>query len=239
MNIFVMHAMNAVEHLYRRTADEIQPGLEVIEALVQTLDHPERSIALVHVAGTNGKGSVCAMIESVLRASGLNRALHVTAFAFFSRAFSDQWSFDFGEKIKSLYFGRRIRMRLAKVGSASHVFELSTLIAFQFFADEQVDVAIIETGMGGRWDAQCGVSTLFGDHEDWHRSCDFLGDTLEAIAGEKAGIIKSGRPVISAPQEMNVRAVLDAVGEPIRYSDESVGFAWWRLHSAQGRNAGA
>ena len=103
-------------------------------------------------------------------------------------------------------------------------FELSTLIAFQFFADEQVDVAIIETGMGGRWDATnvvyplCSVITKIGiDH------VDFLGDTLEAIAGEKAGIIKSGRPVISAPQEMNVRAVLDAVGEPIRYSDESVG----------------
>ena len=70
--------MNAVEQLYRRTADGIQPGLEVMEALVEALDHPERSLAIVHVAGTNGKGSVCAMIESVLRASGLKTGLYTS-----------------------------------------------------------------------------------------------------------------------------------------------------------------
>ena len=70
--------MNAVERLFRRTADGIHPSLEVMDALVQTLDHPERSFALVHVAGTNGKGSVCAMIESVLRASGLKTGLYTS-----------------------------------------------------------------------------------------------------------------------------------------------------------------
>ena len=70
--------MNAVERLFRRTADGIKPSLEVMEALVQTLDHPERSCALVHVAGTNGKGLVCAMIESVLRASGLKTGLYTS-----------------------------------------------------------------------------------------------------------------------------------------------------------------
>ncbi|MFL2876787.1 MAG: bifunctional folylpolyglutamate synthase/dihydrofolate synthase [Pontiellaceae bacterium] len=220
--------MNAVERLFRRTADGIQPSLEVMEALVQTLDHPERSFALVHVAGTNGKGSVCAMIESVLRASGLKTGLYTSPHLI---SFQERFRIN-GVSISDKKLNRYILALEAHSDAACEelslrratFFELSTLIAFQFFADEQVDVAIIETGMGGRWDATnvvyplCSVITKIGiDHTD------FLGDTLEAIAGEKAGIIKSGRPVISAPQESDVRTVLDAVGEPIRYSDESVG----------------
>ena len=220
--------MNAVERLFRRTADGIKPSLEVMEALVQTLDHPERSCALVHVAGTNGKGSVCAMIESVLRASGLKTGLYTSPHLL---SFQERFRIN-GVSISDKKLNRYILALEAHSDAACEelglrratFFELSTLIAFQFFADEQVDVAIIETGMGGRWDATnvvyplCSVITKIGiDHTD------FLGDTLEAIAGEKAGIIKSGRPVISAPQEIDVRAVLDAVGEPIRYSDESVG----------------
>ena len=220
--------MNAVEYLYRRTAEGIQPGLEVMEALVETLDYPERSFALVHVAGTNGKGSVCAMIESVLRASGLKTGLYTSPHLL---SFQERFRIN-GVSISEKKLNRYILALEAHADTACEelglrhatFFEISTLIAFQFFADEQVDVAIIETGMGGRWDATnvvyplCSVITKIGiDHTD------FLGDTLEAIAGEKAGIIKSGRPVISAPQEMDVRAVLDAVGEPIHYSDESVG----------------
>ena len=237
--------MNAVERLFRRTADGIKPSLEVMEALVQTLDHPERSFALVHVAGTNGKGSVCAMIESVLRASGLKTGLYTSPHLL---SFQERFRIN-GVSISDKKLNRYILALEAHSDAACEelglrratFFELSTLIAFQFFADEQVDVAIIETGMGRALGChKCGISSLFGDYEDWNRSCDFLGDTLEAIAGEKAGIIKSGRPVISAPQEMNVRAVLDAVGEPIRYSDESVGV---RLVAApqrlEGGNSGA
>ena len=77
--------MNAVERLYRRTAEGIQPGLEVMEALLEGLGNPERSVAVIHVAGTNGKGSVCAMVESVLRASGVRTGFysspHLISFA--------------------------------------------------------------------------------------------------------------------------------------------------------------
>ena len=213
--------MNAVVRLFRRTADGIKPSLEVMEALVQTLDHPERSCATVHVAGTNGKGSVCAMIESVLRASGLKTGLYTSPHLL---SFQERFRIN-GISISDKKLNRYILALEAHSDTACEelglrratFFELSTLIAFQFFADEQVDVAIIETGMGGRWDATnvvyplCSVITKIGiDHTD------FLGDTLKAIAGEKAGIIKSGRPVISAPQEIDARAVLDAVGEPIR-----------------------
>ena len=70
--------MHAYEQLYRRTTEGIQPGLEVIEALVGALDHPEQKVATIHIAGTNGKGSVAAMIESVLRASGLKTGLYTS-----------------------------------------------------------------------------------------------------------------------------------------------------------------
>ena len=181
--------MNAVEHLYRRTADGIQPGLEVIEALVQTLDHPERSIALVHVAGTNGKGSVCAMTESVSRASGLKQVSHITAFTFISRAFSDQWGFDLDKKLIDIFIEAHSDAACEELGlRRATFFELSTLIAFQFFADEQVDVAI--TGMGGRWDATnvvyplCSVITKIGiDHTD------FLGDTLRRLRERRQALL--------------------------------------------------
>ena len=129
--------MNAVEHLYRRTADGIQPGLEVMEALVQTLDHPERSFALVHVAGTNGKGF--GLCDDRIGLAGFrikNRALHVAAFAFFQERFRIN-----GVSISEKKLNRYILALEAHSDAACEelglrratFFELSTLIAFQFF----------------------------------------------------------------------------------------------------------
>jgi dihydrofolate synthase/folylpolyglutamate synthase len=220
--------MNAVERLYRRTAEGIQPGLEVMEALLEELGNPERSVAVIHVAGTNGKGSVCAMMESVLRASGLRTGLFTSPHLL---SFAERFRIG-GRAIPEKKLNRYILSLEAHADEVCEkrglrratFFEVSTLIAFQFFADEQVDVAVIETGMGGRWDATnvvwplCSVITRIGmDH------MDFLGDSLPAIAGEKAGIIKPGRPVVSAPQVEEVAAVLRASGEPVLFSDEVVG----------------
>ena len=220
--------MNAVERLYRRTAEGIQPGLEVMEALLEGLGNPERSVAVIHVAGTNGKGSVCAMVESVLRASGVRTGFYSSPHLI---SFAERFRVG-GVSISEKKLNRYI---LALEAHADEVcaerglrratfFELSTLIAFQFFADERVDVAVIETGMGGRWDATnvvwplCSVITRIGmDH------MDFLGDSLLEIAGEKAGIIKRGRPVVSAPQEEVVAEVLRESGEAILFCDEVVG----------------
>ena len=148
--------MNAVEHLYRRTADGIQPGLEVMEALVQTLDHPERSCACA-CGGHQWKGF--GLCDDRIGLAGFrikNRSLHVAAFAFFQERFRIN-----GVSISEKKLNRYILALEAHSDAACEelglrratFFELSTLIAFQFFADEQVDVAIIETGMGGRWDA--------------------------------------------------------------------------------------
>uniref|UniRef100_UPI003563ABFA bifunctional folylpolyglutamate synthase/dihydrofolate synthase n=1 Tax=Pontiella sp. TaxID=2837462 RepID=UPI003563ABFA len=102
-------------------------------------------------------------------------------------------------------------------------FEISTAIAFQYFADEHVDVAIIETGMGGRWDATNVVIPLISviTHIDIDHT-NFLGDTIEKIASEKAGIIKPGRPVVSAPQCEAAMAELKKAGVPIIGSAEAV-----------------
>ena len=102
-------------------------------------------------------------------------------------------------------------------------FEISTAIAFQYFADEQVDIAIIETGMGGRWDATNVVIPLISviTHIDVDHT-NFLGNSVEQIAAEKAGIIKPGRPVVSAAQSEAVSAVLEKAGEPILCSTEAV-----------------
>jgi dihydrofolate synthase/folylpolyglutamate synthase len=114
-------------------------------------------------------------------------------------------------------------------------FEISTAIAFQYFADEQVDIAVIETGMGGRWDATNVIIPLVSvvtridiDHTR------YLGDTVEEIAAEKAGIIKAARPVVSAPQSEEVMAVLRREGEPIRCSAEAVSIAREKKRTAAG-----
>jgi dihydrofolate synthase/folylpolyglutamate synthase len=219
--------MHAYEQLYRRTAEGIQPGLEVIEALLAALDHPERQIATIHIAGTNGKGSVAAMIEAVLRASGLKTGLYTSPHLIH---FSERYRIN-GAPVSN---ARLQRMILAMETFADEVcatqqirratfFELATLIGFHYFAQEEVDVAIIETGMGGRWDATnviyplCSVIT----HIDMDHT-EFLGETLSEIAAEKAGIIKEGRPVISAPQSPEAEAVLRAHTSNIMFSKDHV-----------------
>ena len=144
--------MNAVDKLYRRTADGIKPGLEVINTLLDELDTPHHKFVSIHVAGTNGKGSVCAMIESVLRVSGFKTGLFTSPHLI---NFSERYRVN-GKSISSKKLNRYI-LQLEKFADQisnkkelrrATFFELSTLIAFQYFADEKVDIAIIETGMG-------------------------------------------------------------------------------------------
>jgi dihydrofolate synthase/folylpolyglutamate synthase len=218
---------SSYEKLFKRTAAGIRPGLEVIKALLEALNNPHHRLAAVHVAGTNGKGSVCAMLESVLRASGFRTGLYTSPHL---TDFSERFRVN-GIPIPEEQLDRYIdRMEAAADQVAKEsgqrpatFFEISTAIAFQYFSDEAVDIAIIETGMGGRWDATNGVIPLVSvitridiDH------ADYLGDSIEAIAAEKAGIIKPGRPVVSAPQSDAVTAVLKQAGEPVICSADAV-----------------
>jgi dihydrofolate synthase/folylpolyglutamate synthase len=215
------------EKLFRRTTQGIKPGLDVITALLDHIGNPHRKLAVIHVAGTNGKGSTCAMMEAVLRASGFKTGLYTSPHLL---RFAERFRIN-GEPITEALLDGYIEEIEAAADEAAvstglrpaTFFEISTAIAFRYFAEEKVDLAIIETGMGGRWDATNVVIPLVSvitniavDHTD------FLGNSLEQIAAEKAGIIKAGRPVVSAPQAAEVCEVLNSIGEPVIYTPDAV-----------------
>lgn len=218
---------DAVQALFARTTQGIKPGLDVISALLEALGNPHQQLAVIHVAGTNGKGSVCAMLESVLRASGFKTGLYTSPHLI---DFSERFRID-GISIPDQALEHYIQLlektadRVAEETSQrpATFFEISTAIAFKYFAAEGVDIAIIETGMGGRWDATNVVIPLVSvithiavDHTN------FLGDSIGQIAAEKAGIIKPGRPAVSAPQSGEVMEELRKPGVPIIESTEAV-----------------
>lgn len=216
-----------VEKLFKRTTLGIKPGLEIITALLEGLGNPHQKLAVIHVAGTNGKGSVCAMLESVLRASGLKTGLYTSPHLI---DFSERFRIN-GVPITEKKLDGYIQALEATADRVAEeaaqrpatFFEISTAIAYHYFADEAVDIAIIETGMGGRWDATNVVIPLVSviTHIDIDHT-NFLGDTIEQIAAEKAGIIKPGRPVISAPQSDAVFSELRKPGVPLIESTEAV-----------------
>jgi dihydrofolate synthase/folylpolyglutamate synthase len=213
-----------VKALFARTTQGIKPGLDIITALLDALDNPHQRLAVIHVAGTNGKGSVCAMLESVLRASGFKTGLYTSPHLI---DFSERFRVNGAQipKVRLDDYIRKMEKTADEVEASTGLrgatfFEISTAIAFQYFADEGVDVAIIETGMGGRWDATNVIIPLVSviTHIDIDHT-NFLGDTIEKIASEKAGIIKPGRPVVCAPQSEEVMAVLRKAGEPVLHVD--------------------
>ena len=218
-----------IEQLFARTALGIEPGLDVITALLEKLGNPHRGLNVIHVAGTNGKGSVCAMIESVLRASGFKTGLYTSPHLL---RFNERFRIS-GKEISDPELEQLIAVVMAadeKTGlRPATFFELATAIAFEHFKRAGVDYAVIETGMGGRWDATNAVQPVISvitrialDH------ADYLGDDIEKIAWEKAGIIKEGAPVICGPMLVEAEAVIykeaKDKGVPILGSEEATFF---------------
>ncbi len=220
---------SAVQSLFARTAHGIKPGLEVTAALLEKLGNPHRSLKCVHVAGTNGKGSVCAMIESVLRVSGFKTGLYTSPHLF---RFNERFRVN-GREISDPV----LEQLIADVEAAAQsldtrpatFFEIATAMTFEYFKREKVDYAVIETGMGGRWDASNVIQPLLSvitridfDH------AEYLGTEIEKIAWEKAGIIKPGVPVICGPMPVEAEAVIykEALEKkaPILGSDDAVFF---------------
>ncbi len=185
----------------------VKLGLGNTRRLLEALGNPQRAVPSIHVAGTNGKGSVCAMLEAVFREAGQRVGLYTSPHLI---RFHERIRID-GQPIpdEGLREGlERIRAACTDWEHAPTFFEVSTVLAFLWFAT-RCDVMVIETGMGGRLDAtnvlesQLAVITpVDRDHSQW------LGDSLEEIAAEKAGIIKPGRAVISAPQVPTVEHIL-------------------------------
>ncbi len=197
---------DALDFLYARTTGVWRLGLERVEAFLRSLGDPHRRLRTLHVAGTNGKGSVCATLDAVLRSKGLRTAVYTSPHLV---DFRERFLID-GVPVapeRIVQFVDKWTPEVERLGAT--FFEATTAMAFEFFAEAEVDVAVIETGLGGRLDATnvitplvAGVATIGIDH------VEFLGATLEEIAFEKAGIFKPGVPAVIGDPDPAIRRLL-------------------------------
>ena len=207
-----------LDYLYALKNRGSKYGIERMRLLIEALGHPERMFSVIHVAGTNGKGSVCAMLEAVYRDNGYKVGLfsspHLVHLG--ERAQVDRQILSEAEIVRYTEQLSSIAGELESSDPDLHpaFFEFITSMAFLRFAELPVDIACIETGIGGRLDATNVVdpelsiiTTISLDH------CDLLGDTLTEIAGEKAGIIKKGKPVLIGKLPLEADAVVRRVAK--------------------------
>lgn len=190
---------------------QVRPGLERITDLLDRMGRPQDRLRFVHVAGTNGKGSTCAYLAGILQAAGYRTGM-----------FTSPYIIEFEERIRvdgrniglddlkdvTLFVREHAEAMAAATGEHPTEFELMTAVAFEHFARSECDIVVCEVGLGGRLDSTnviaapeaCVITRIGLDHTD------FLGDTFAAVAGEKAGIIKPGSPVVSYPQDTSEAA---------------------------------
>jgi dihydrofolate synthase/folylpolyglutamate synthase len=189
-------------------------GLENITTLAAALDNPHRAAPCVHIAGTNGKGSTAAILESILRGSGLRTGLYTSPHLVRINERIRIGNEDISDEEFAAAWTRvqgTIESLLAAGKLAAHptYFECITAMAFVAFASRAVEFAVYETGLGGRLDATnivqpevAAITSIDFDHED------YLGHSIEEIASEKAGIIKAGAPVVSSAARPEARKVI-------------------------------
>ena len=215
--------MKFLEDLAARQRFGVKPGLDAIRRVCSALGDPQRSFRTIHVAGTNGKGAVCAILDSCIRASGLRAGRYTSPHLV---RINERFFLD-GAPIGDEFLERVAGAvsRVAPPDSSLTFFEALTAVAFLVYAEAKPDFVVLETGLGGRLDATnvcepvLSVITRIGlDH------CDWLGDTVEKIAAEKAGIIKPGVPVVlgrNAPEVVEVvKARAGEVGAPFVYAPD-------------------
>lgn len=208
----------------RQGANGYKPGLETTTKLAQLYANPHNNFKVIHVAGTNGKGSVSSMIAAVLQAQGYTTGLYTSPHFV-----------DFSERIKvngiPIPHDRVVRFvddykQKEALGIEPSFFELSTILAFKHFDECEVDYAVVEVGLGGRLDSTnivdpelCVITNISVDHTE------FLGNTIAEIAAEKAGIIKSGTTVIVGEVEDSARQVIKdkacEVGAYVRFVQDA------------------
>jgi dihydrofolate synthase/folylpolyglutamate synthase len=219
--------VDPVSILARLESLGIKLGLERARAVLTALGEPQRRFPAVLVAGTNGKGSTSALLDSMVRAAGYRTGLYTSPHL---ENVEERLRIG-GRMIESGRFGgllaRIVEIAERETGVPPTYFEAVTLAAFQWFAEEEVELAVVEVGLGGRLDATnlCDpvlpVITPIGfDHQE------FLGDTLAAIAREKAGILRRGKPALAWIEEAEpaeaVRAAAREIGADLRFASDEV-----------------
>ncbi|MHA6247783.1 bifunctional folylpolyglutamate synthase/dihydrofolate synthase [Pontibacter sp. CAU 1760] len=200
--------------MYQRIGNAaFKKSLDNIIALCDALGNPQHKFKSIHVAGTNGKGSSSHMLAAVLQESGYKTGLytspHLKSFTERVRVngleLPEDYLIDFVEQHKTLF--ERVQPSF---------FEMTVALAFAYFADEQVDIAVIEVGLGGRLDSTniihpelCLITNIGYDHQA------LLGSTISAIASEKAGIIKTGIPVVISTRQLEAQEVFEAKAQEV------------------------
>ena len=220
----MMNYREAIDWLFSTQMFGIKLGLDGPRQLLKEfLAYPAHGVKVIHVAGTNGKGSTCAMIDSVARACGLRCGL-----------FTSPHLIDFRERIKvtgeeipedeCAAMLTKLRSLCERMDTHPTFFEITLVLAMRWFRLRECELIVLETGMGGRLDATtavpadvCVITPIGLDHMQW------LGDTLEEIAREKAGIFVTGKPAISAPQDEAARVVLEREANEMRTPLEFIG----------------
>ena len=199
-------------------------GLDRTRELLAGLGNPQDKLRVVHVAGTNGKGSTCAFLASILQEAGYKTGLFTSPYII---EFADRIRVNGSNIAPDDLLGVTLAVREIAEAMPDHPteFELMTAVAFTHFAQQECDICVVEVGLGGRLDSTnvleapelCIITPIALDHTE------LLGDTLAAIAGEKAGIVKPGVPVVSAIQEPEAMAVIAAAaaehGSPLTCVD--------------------
>lgn len=215
-----------------------KPGLDNMERFCTLLGHPEKDVRWIHIAGTNGKGSVANMIASALAAKGLSVGLYTSPHIL-----------DFRERMR-IIDGRKARTKAELIGKEEvqnficsyredfdrlslSFFEITTGMAFKWFNDRKVDIAVLETGLGGRLDSTNVVTPLLSiitsiglDH------CSLLGNTRAEIAAEKAGIFKKGVPALIGSRDDETAPVFEQQAQsleaPLHFADSADAPGWDR-----------
>ena len=229
-----MAAPDPFEYLFSLEQFGVKLGLDTIRSLLDALGRPQDAFLSLHVAGTNGKGSVCAMAEAMLRAAGLRTGRFTSPHLV---RLTERFAIDGGEVTEW-----QLRNAVLQVVTAVHAlqeagaldvhptfFEVTTAAAFVLFRDHGVDVAVVEVGLGGRLDSTnvltpvaTAITSIGFDHQQ------YLGSTIESIAAEKAGIIKPGVPVVIGELPPAAEAVITdvAAGREAPLVRSRDGVAW-------------
>lgn len=219
-----MNYSEAAQYLFQRHAGGMKLGLENIQSLLKRLQNPQKHFPAIHIAGTNGKGSTAAFTESILRAAGYKTGLYTSPHLVDMRERIRICGIRITEE-EVIQYTESIKPHADAVNAT--FFEILTAMAFCYFRDQRIDIAVLETGLGGRLDATntadpvvCVITNIDLEHTN------ILGETLEEIAREKAGILKPGVPAILGSKVPSVKTFFrnycQKADVPLCIADETV-----------------